>query len=98
MIEVEKNHEWASKGVAGAGLGLGIAGTALGLLNGGIPGLLDQGSCGMLIDNDDASIAEAMKVLVLDQNLRKSLGQKGKERSVLFSSKSMAEQYCEIYK
>ena len=38
MIEVEK--EYANKGVAGAGLGLGIAGTALGLLNGGIPGLL----------------------------------------------------------
>lgn len=32
--------EFASKGVAGAGLGLGIAGTALGVLNnGGIPGL-----------------------------------------------------------
>lgn len=28
--------EFASKGVAGAGLGLGIAGTALGLLNGGL--------------------------------------------------------------
>lgn len=28
--------EYASKGVAGAGLGLGIAGTALGLLNGGM--------------------------------------------------------------
>lgn len=39
MVEVEKDY--ASKGVAGAGLGLGIAGTALGLLgNGGIPGLL----------------------------------------------------------
>lgn len=38
MVEVEK--DFASKGVAGAGLGLGIAGTALGLLNGGIPGLL----------------------------------------------------------
>ena len=39
MVEVERN--FASKGVAGAGLGLGIAGTALGLLgNGGIPGLL----------------------------------------------------------
>ena len=38
MVEVERN--FASKGVAGAGLGLGIAGTALGLLgNGGIPGL-----------------------------------------------------------
>ena len=32
--------EFASKGVAGAGLGLGIAGTALGLLNGGGNGLL----------------------------------------------------------
>lgn len=34
--------EFASKGVAGSGLGLGIAGTALGLLNnGGNGGLLD---------------------------------------------------------
>ena len=32
MVEVEKDY--ASKGVAGAGLGLGIAGTALGLLGG----------------------------------------------------------------
>ncbi len=31
--------EFASKGVAGTGLGLGIAGTALGVMNGGIPGL-----------------------------------------------------------
>lgn len=39
MIEVEK--DFASKGVAGAGLGLGIAGTALGLLNGnGLGGIL----------------------------------------------------------
>lgn len=42
MIEVDKN--FASKGVAGAGLGLGIAGTALGLLNGnGLGGLLGIG-------------------------------------------------------
>lgn len=38
MMEVEK--EYASKGVAGAGLGLGIAGTALGLLNGGAGNIL----------------------------------------------------------
>ena len=31
--------EFASKGVAGSGLGLGIAGTALGLLNNGVGGL-----------------------------------------------------------
>ena len=43
MIEVEK--DFASKGVAGAGLGLGIAGTALALMgNGGLGGLL--GGCG----------------------------------------------------
>ena len=35
--------EYASKGTAGAGLGLGIAGTALGLLNGnGLGGLLNN--------------------------------------------------------
>lgn len=32
--------EFAPKGVAGSGLGLGIAGTALGLLNNGGNGLL----------------------------------------------------------
>jgi hypothetical protein len=44
MIEVEK--DFASKGVAGAGLGLGIAGTALGLLgNGALGGLLGGWGC-----------------------------------------------------
>jgi hypothetical protein len=39
---------YASKGVAGSGLGLGIAGTALGLLNGGLGNLLNVGggNCG----------------------------------------------------
>lgn len=36
--------EFASKGVAGAGLGLGIAGTALGLMAGGLNGI--TGNCG----------------------------------------------------
>lgn len=35
--------EFASKGVAGSGLGLGIAGTALGVLNGGLGNLLGGG-------------------------------------------------------
>jgi hypothetical protein len=44
MVEVEN---YASKGVAGAGLGLGIAGTALGLLqNGSLGGILGgMGGC-----------------------------------------------------
>lgn len=46
MVEVEKDY--ASKGVAGAGLGLGIAGTALGLLNGGAGNILGNwgNNCG----------------------------------------------------
>ena len=38
--------EFASKGVAGAGLGLGIAGTALGVMNGGLSNILGGwGTC-----------------------------------------------------
>ena len=43
MVEVEK--DFASKGVAGAGLGLGIAGTALGLLGGNLNGILGYNNC-----------------------------------------------------
>ena len=40
--------EFASKGVAGSGLGLGIAGTALGVLNGGLGNILgaNYNNCG----------------------------------------------------
>lgn len=37
--------EFASKGVAGAGLGLGIAGTALGVMNGGLGNLFNNWGC-----------------------------------------------------
>lgn len=45
--------EYASKGVAGAGLGLGIAGTSLGLLNGGLGNILGGMGCnnGMCSEN-----------------------------------------------
>lgn len=56
--------EYASKGVAGTGLGFGIAGTALGLLNGngcggGILGNLLGGNCGC---NGRAGMAEVQFV------------------------------------
>lgn len=45
--------EYASKGVAGAGLGLGIAGTSLGLLSGGLGNILGGMGCnnGMCSEN-----------------------------------------------
>jgi hypothetical protein len=59
--------EYASKGVAGSGLGLGIAGTALGLLNGG-GGLLG----GLFGGNCNAVCSENMPVnrFELDQQKR----------------------------
>ena len=45
---MEMENKYGSKGVAGAGLGLGIAGTALGILAGGLGnvGLFNGGNCG----------------------------------------------------
>ena len=40
---MEIENKYGSKGVAGAGLGLGIAGTALGILNGGLGNVLGNG-------------------------------------------------------
>jgi hypothetical protein len=51
-MEYENKHEFASKGVAGSGLGLGIAGTALGLLNGGLGNIFGGGmNCGCSEDH-----------------------------------------------
>jgi hypothetical protein len=53
---MEYTNEFASKGVAGAGLGLGIAGTALGLMgnngNGILGGLFGNGRCGCNEDHN----------------------------------------------
>lgn len=44
-MRLEHDNEYANKGVAGAGLGLGIAGTALGLLAGGLNNIGIGGNC-----------------------------------------------------
>lgn len=49
---MEMENKYGSKGVAGAGLGLGIAGTALGLMNNGfLPGIFGGGHCGCSEDH-----------------------------------------------
>ena len=62
---MEFENKFASKGVAGAGLGLGIAGTALGVLNGGLGNILGTGwnNCG----SPDANIYKDQKSLALYQ-------------------------------
>ena len=56
---MEVENRFASKGVAGAGLGLGIAGTALGILNGGLGNLLTNAAPAACSDNMPVSRYEA---------------------------------------
>jgi hypothetical protein len=70
MVEVEKDY--ASKGVAGAGLGLGIAGTALGLLNNGNLGGILGGGCheDHMVSRYEASQAARIAELETEVKLR----------------------------
>ena len=71
MVEVEKSY--ANKGVAGAGLGLGIAGTALGLLNNGsIPNLLGGSNCGCSEDHviNRYEAAQQAKIAELETEIK----------------------------
>lgn len=69
--------EFASKGVAGSGLGLGIAGTALGLLNGGLGNILGTGynnNCGcsenMMVNRYELSQESRIAKLETEVSLR----------------------------
>ncbi len=89
MVEVEK--EYASRGVAGAGLGLGIAGTALGLLqNGSLNGILG-GNCHNehLVNRYEAGQAARIAELETEVKLRDAntytLGELNKMRNYVDS-------------
>ena len=73
---MEIENKYASKGVAGSGLGLGIAGTALGLLNGGLGNILGTGwnncagSDGMPVTRYDAGKDARIAELETEVKLR----------------------------
>ena len=89
MIEVDK--EYASKGVAGAGLGLGIAGTALGLLQNGTLGGIIGGNChnGVPVSRYEAEQAARIAELETEVKLRDAntytLGELNKMRNYVDS-------------
>lgn len=65
--------EYASKGVAGSGLGLGIAGTALGLLNGnGLGGLFGgwNGGCGDSTPVNRYEAAQSARIAELETEVK----------------------------
>lgn len=84
--------EYASKGVAGAGLGLGIAGTALGLLNGGWGLLNGMGNgCGNCCGENTA-------VNRYELNLVQEIAAKNAHIGLLEADKYTDQKIVEAYK
>lgn len=72
-MRLEHEENYANKGVAGAGLGLGIAGTALGLLNGGLGnfGLGNtRATCSDEIPVNRYEAAQAAKIAALETEVK----------------------------
>lgn len=94
MVEVEK--EYASKGVAGAGLGTGIAGLALGVLNtmGGI-GALALGNRGTMPGPGGCS--ENTPVSRYDLEKQQQLAQKDSEIAMLKANTYNDQKALEMY-
>lgn len=96
-IKGADGHEYdvASSGVGGAGLGLGIAGTALGLLNGngnGLLGGLFGGNC-----NNNCGCSENMLVnryeLAMQQQLASKDARIGLLESNIYTDQKIADVY-----
>ena len=94
MVEVEK--EYASKGVAGAGLGTGIAGLALGVLNamGGI-GALALGNRGTMPGPGGCS--ENMPVSRYDLEREQQIAAKDSEIALLKANTYNDQKMLEVY-
>lgn len=96
MVEVEKCHDCASKGVAGAGLGLGIAGTALGLLSGGLNGL--YGNRAAVAVNGNCGCSENMLVNRYELELQQQIAAKDAQIALRDANTYGDQKMLEMYK
>ena len=79
--------------VEAMGTGLPIVATAVG----GVPDMLTNGENALLVENDIDQISAAFDAYYNSAELRKAHGEKAKERSIAFSSATMAQKYESIY-
>lgn len=96
-IKGADGHEYdvASSGVGGAGLGLGIAGTALGLLNGngnGLLGGLFGGNC-----NNNCGCSENMLVNRYEMSMQQQLASKDAKIGLLESNIYTDQKIADVY-
>jgi hypothetical protein len=87
MAEFE--NKYGSKGATGAGLGLGIAGTALGVLNGGLGGLLGGWNNGCCSESMPVNRYE----LGLEQTIGKLQADVALRDANIFNDQKMLEMY-----
>lgn len=101
--------EYASKGVAGAGLGLGIAGTALGLMNGGGGILGNLTGCGTSVGDMASAVravtdvagmnrcSENTPVTRYELNMAQALAAKDSEIALLKSEQNTEIKIADVY-
>ena len=86
--------EYASKGVAGAGLGTGIAGLALGVLNGGLGNLFGNGNYGCA---QPVGCSENMMVNRYELNLQQEIAAKDAKIGLLESNIYTDQKLADVY-
>lgn len=97
-MEVERNNEYASKGVAGTGLGLGIAGTALGLLNGGLSGLWGGAAVPMGAPAFSGNCSQNMPVNRYELELQQKIAEKDAQIALRDANTYGDQKMLELYK
>ncbi len=65
---------------------------------GGIPDMIADGKEGLLCDPVAHSIAEKIKKMITDKELRKTCAQEARNKAHYFSAKTMGEEYERLYK
>ena len=86
---MEYENKYASKGVGGSGLGLGIAGTALGLLN--------NGALGGLFGSNNCNCSEDHYVNRYELGLQQELAAKDSKISLLESNIYVDSKIADVY-
>ena len=95
MVEIDK-HDIPSRGAVGAALGTGIAGLALGVLNGGIPNVL--GGWGNCNGWNAAGCSENMPVSRYEAGLQASIAAKDSQIALRDANTYNDQKLLEVYK
>lgn len=75
------------------GTGLPIIASAVG----GVPDMLTNGDAAILIRPERNQLVASLEKLYLDESVRRTLGQRALQKSIVFSSQTMAQRYVKIY-